>query len=302
MSLYRKYRPNDFDEIVGNEAEIESIKLNLEKENKSQVYLLTGPPGCGKTTIARIMAKKLGASELSIHEINSAENRGIDTARGIIEQLKYVSMEPRVYIVDELHKTTNDWQNAMLKPLEDTPQDTYFFLCTTDPTKLIAAIKTRCTQIKVSSLEPELIYRHLYRIAKKEGLEISKKVLLKIAEVSDGSMRKALVFLEKIMGMTDEEKMLEVLELGEEAELQVIEFCRILLKAKSWNQIVQVLQKVDLSDSEKVRYAVMGYMGAVLMKTENQKAAQVLECFSESTFYTGKNGIILFAYQSFLSE
>jgi DNA polymerase III gamma/tau subunit len=290
--------------MLGNEAIIEMLQNSLKKENSSHVYLLSGPSGCGKTTLARICAKELGADELSIEEVNTANNRGIDTARDIIERMQFLTMNgnPKIFIIDEVHSTTKDWQQAMLKPLEDTPAHVYFFLCTTDPQKLLPTIRTRTTHIKVEPIAEEELYRHVRRISKKEKTQIDSLVLKKLAANSGGSPRKALVLLEKIMNLEDEEKMLDVLEAGEDTELAVIEFCRILLKSNSWNAVAKVLRNLEKVDSEKIRYAVMGYMSAVLLKTDNYKAANILECFSEPTYNTGRNGIILAAYQSLMEE
>ena len=165
MELYRKYRPSTLDEMVGNEATIKSLKAEL--ENGSHVFLMTGPAGCGKTTLARIMAKEVNAGPLSIHEINSAENRGIDTAREIMEQMRYNPSDGDaiVWILDEMHQITSAGQNALLKALEDTPEHCYFFLCTTDPQKLIAPLKTRCSIINVKPLTNEEMTYLLKRTA-----------------------------------------------------------------------------------------------------------------------------------------
>ena len=119
MELYRKYRPNTLDEMVGNQATIKSLQKEL--ENGSHVFLMTGPAGCGKTTLARIMAKEVGAGPLSIHEINSAENRGIDTAREVMEQMRFNPSDGDaiVWIFDECHQWLGPVQNAFLKALED---------------------------------------------------------------------------------------------------------------------------------------------------------------------------------------
>src|SRR5690606_15380302 len=97
---------------------------------------------------------------LSIREINSANNRGIETARQIIDQMRFMPAggSTLVYIIDELHMATKDWQNAMLKPLEDTPAHVFFFLCTTNPEKLIAPLKSRCLEVKFNSLDEKEMY------------------------------------------------------------------------------------------------------------------------------------------------
>ena len=144
LELYRKYRPTTLDQMVGNEATIKSLKKEL--ENGSHTFLFTGNAGCGKTTLARIIAKEVGAGELSIREINSADNRGIDTAREVMEQMRFNPSDgdALVWILDEVHMISSAGPNAFLKALEDTPSHCYFFLCTTNPEKLISPLKTRC--------------------------------------------------------------------------------------------------------------------------------------------------------------
>ena len=143
MELYNKYRPQTPEEIYGNDLAIKSIRSELNKG--AHVFLLTGPGGCGKTTTARVFARQLGADELSIHELNSSENRGIDSVREIMEQIRYTPLDggKTVYILDEMHQQTSASQNALLKVLEECPEHCYFFLCTTNPEKLIQPLKTR---------------------------------------------------------------------------------------------------------------------------------------------------------------
>ena len=152
MNLYNKYRPKDFNEMVGDSAIIENLKTNIKKEDKSHVYLFTGPAGCGKTTAALICANYIDNPQ--VIEINSANNRGIDTAREIIENIngRPIMGGSWVYIIDEVHETTKDWQDAMLKPLESTPPYVYFFLCTTNPEKLKTAVKNRCSIYNFKSI------------------------------------------------------------------------------------------------------------------------------------------------------
>lgn len=301
MSLYRKYRPKDFDDVLGNEAEVESFSKTIEKKEPPHSFLLIGPSGCGKTTLARIAADKLGADSLSISELNTADNRGIDTARQIIEQMQYAPMGGgvRVFIIDEVHQTSKDWQNAMLKPLEDTPEHIYFFLCTTDPKKLIKAIQTRCTKVEVKAQEPDTLYRLLRRVSKKEELEISKEILQEISENSDGSPRQALVLLEQVSGMEDEKDMRRVIEMGPDEKAETIELCRVLLNAKKFNEVSPILRELTEPEPEQIRYAVLGYMNSVLVKSGNHRAAVVIECFQDPFYNSGKAGLSLACYQVF---
>lgn len=292
MELYRKYRPNSFDEVVGNETAIKSLRKEL--ENGSHVFLFTGSAGCGKTTLARIVAKEVGAGELSIREINSAENRGIDTAREILEQMRYNPSDgsSMVWILDEMHMITNAGQNALLKALEEVPESVYFMLCTTDPQKLIAPLKSRCSIINVQPLSEDDMRYLLKRTARAEKIKLSNEVYDKIIEIAQGGSRKALKLLAKVLYLDSDEERFSVLKSENVSENEeTIEFCRALLKkGNSFATIAGILKKLDISDAEKIRQAVMGYMNAVLLngKVVPEAVAAIQAFSSADTYRNGK--------------
>ena len=296
LELYRKYRPQNLSEVVGNETAIKSLKSEL--ENGSHVFLLTGPAGCGKTTIARIMAKEVGAGDLSITEINSAKNRGIDTARDVEEKMRYNpgDGDALVWIFDECHKWTNDMQNAMLKPTEDTPEHCYFFLCTTDPQKLIEPLKSRCSIVNVSPLTDEEMKYLLKRTSRAEGVKLNPKVYEKIIEIAQGGSRKALKLLAKVLRLDSDEERFSVLEkemIAESEESKAL--CQALLKENTnFQTLAALLKKIDTDDPEKIRQGVMGYMNAVLLNGNkfNPMAAAAIQAFSQAdTYRNGKNSL-----------
>ena len=294
--------------MVGNESAITSLSKAINKKNHSHVYLFSGPAGTGKTTTARILSKMFNAGEMDIREFNIANMRGIDDARKIIEQIRFNPSdgEAIVYILDECHKFTSDAQNALLKPLEDTPESVYFFLCSSEPNKLIKAIKSRCTPINFKLLNNDELLLILNRVVKKEKVTIDKEILETIAENAEGSPRNALVLLEKVIDIENKKEAIEIIKNGiiDEDDAEIIELARALLDTKNtWKEIAKILKKLKennkLDEPETVRYIVLGYMSAVLLNgSMNKRAAIALESFSEPTFNTGKNGIILAAFNT----
>lgn len=290
MELYRKYRPATLEDMVGNEATIKSLKKEM--ENGSHVFLMTGPAGCGKTTLARIMAKEVGAGPLSIHEINSAENRGIDTAREVMEQMRFNPSDGDaiVWIFDECHQWLGPVQNAFLKALEDTPAHCYFFLCTTDPQKLIAPLKTRCSIINVKPLSDDEMTYLLKRTARAEKIKVGAEVYERICEIAQGGSRKGLKLLAKVLYLDTDEERLEVLRAGEDNDTtETKELCLALTKKTNIKTLFSLLKKIDISDPEKVRQSVMGYMNACLFKGgPTSEIVATLQAFSSADTY--RNG------------
>lgn len=288
--LYRKYRPSSFEELVGNESTIKAVRKEL--ENGSHVFLMTGPAGTGKTTLARIIAREVGADDLGIHEINSAENRGIDTAREIMEQMRYLPStgKANVWILDEIHQQTNASQNALLKPLEDTPDHCYFFLCTTDPQKLIKPLVSRCSVVTMQPLSDSEMAFLLKRTAKSEGRKITKEVGEKIIEIAQGGSRKALKTLSKVLYLDNVEEQLEVLKKETVSDdIDTKELCQACMRNTSLNNLFSILKKIDLSEPERVRQAVMGYMNAVLLNGKvSSEVVATLQAFSSADTY--RNG------------
>ena len=148
MSLHIVYRPDKFEEVIGNKITVKTIQNKIHGIEPPHAILLHGPSGCGKTTLGRIISSELGCKINSndFNELDIAQLTGVDTAREIRQNMSFLPMESkcRVWLLDEFHKASTSFQNAMLKALEDAPRHVYFILCTTDPEKIIKTVQTRC--------------------------------------------------------------------------------------------------------------------------------------------------------------
>jgi DNA polymerase-3 subunit gamma/tau len=299
MELYKKHRPQTLDTVVGNEAVVASLKASLKSNELPHALLLTGPSGTGKTTVARVLAKELKANELDIREMNSSSYRGIDSVRELQSTLPLAPMagKCRVWIMDEVHKLSNDAQNALLKSLEDTPQHVYLILCTTDPDKLIKAIKTRCTEFRFNALPPEVIGpKLLVPVCKAEGVDVSRDALKRIARECNGSSRMALVMLEKVMRL-DKGEQEEALDAAEAEEAETRELCQALLKRASWKEVAAILKRMEKADPENVRRAVLGYMRAVMLNG-NGAGYAVAVCLEKNYFDSGNAGLAMSCFEA----
>lgn len=238
------------------------------------------------TTLARAIAKELGGTEMSIHELNSSENRGIDTVREIMEEIRYQPLEGKsVYILDEYHMQTNAAQQAALKMLEECPEWCYFFICTTNPEKVIEAIKTRCSRIQVKPLDHDTMFKLLRRVAHNEQVQVSLDVLHKIADLSEGSSRSGLKKLGQVLNLANDEERMKFLEENtfSEENQDMIELCRALISKKDWKDYMECLEKAkdDLkANPEGTKFLIMSYARTVLKNGLNIRAAAMLKAFA----------------------
>lgn len=289
MDLHLRYRPRKFKDFIGNKAVVSSLMEALKnKKTFSHAILLDGPSGCGKTTLARILAEKLGCHPKEIHEINAANNRGIDFIRDIISKAKYnpVLGKRRVYIFDESHQLSKDAQNAMLKLIEDSPKRSYFIFCSTNPESMLKTIKTRCAQYTVKSLRPKDIEELLDYVIKKEKLKTKSKIKSLIVDACDGSPRMALVFLGMLKGVTKRKRAEELIYTKIADTEQAITLCRALMSNKSWKELSAILKGLDGQAYEKIRLSVLGYFTSVMMNGKNLGPyAELLDVFMEPLTY-----------------
>src|SRR5829696_2957612 len=227
-ALYRKYRPQDFGEVVGQEPIVRTLTNAIAADQVRQAYLFAGPRGTGKTSMARILAKALNCAQgptptpdkichaciaiangtsLDVVEMDAASQRGIDDIREIRERVVLQPAEGRykVYILDEAHQLTDAAWNALLKLIEEPPPHLLFVFCTTDLSKVLPTVRSRCQTFAFTRPRlPELV-RYLRRVADGEGFSVPDAALSLVARAARGSFRDAVSTLDQLASATENE-------------------------------------------------------------------------------------------------
>lgn len=298
MELHLKYRPKTFDQIVGNQEVVEILSNMIKNEECPHSILLTGPTGCGKTTLARIISNELGCKGADFKEIDIADFRGIDMAREIRRNSAYkpISGPCRVWVLDEAHELTTQAQDALLKILEDTPKHVYFILCTTESQKLKPTLRGRCSTYDVKTLTDREMKSLLKDVVKGEDESLEKPVFQQIIQDADGHPRNALQVLNQVL-QVEEDNRLKTAERSAAVVSQSIELCRVLLNEETtWRKVATILKGLKQQDPEKIRRHVLAYCVSVLLKNTHNRAGLILEQFAEPYYNTGFNGLVLSCY------
>lgn len=303
LPLPLKYRPKTWDEIVGNESTVASLKTILNRRTGiPHAFLLTGPSGAGKTTIARIIRRQFGCGDRDYVEFNSADYRGIDSIRDLASRVLFRPFlgKYRLWLLDECHQLTRDAQNALLKIIEEPPKHAYFILATTDPDKLLPTIRTRCQHFAVTSLQRPQTIRLCKDILQREGKSpehFSIEVLRDIHRASQGSARAALTILDQILDMTDEDEIRETIKEAVAREANVLDLCRAIHKGNDWEYIANLLRNLD-GEPESARRGILGYFNTILLETGDPLVADTMNMFTDSLIYNGMPGLTLACYMA----
>lgn len=205
LVLYRKYRPQSWEEVIGQEHVVRTLTNALKLGRVSHAYLFAGPRGTGKTTIARLLAKSLGCADLDLIEIDAASNRGIDEIRELRDGIKFAPTagKYKVFIIDEVHQLTKEAFNALLKTLEEPPQHAIFVLATTEIHKVPETILSRVQSFPFRKLSVSEIVRKLEKIVEAEKIKIEPDALRLVASFAGGSYRDAESMLEQLRVWSD---------------------------------------------------------------------------------------------------
>lgn len=266
LPLFRKYRPQSFSDVVGQENLVKALTNAIELGRIAQAYLFCGPRGTGKTSSARILAKSLNcingptlepcqkcascvditnATGLDVIEIDAASNRGIQDAKELIAQAQYapINGKYKIFIIDEVHMLSTDAFNALLKTFEEPPKNVIFILATTEPHKVLETIVSRCQRFDLRRITTEDIVKRLREISDLEGIKITDDALFTIAKNVSGGLRDSLALLDQV----------SILGVKEEIGVDLIEE---LLGKINFDTLLKLLKFINIGDIERTLVCV----------------------------------------------
>lgn len=299
MSLYNEARPVSVAELEGDFAHITSL---LEKENHSHTFLFYGQTkGAGKTTLSRILAKQLGATDMDIREYNFSKDNGVETVRDIIEGL-YLSPvgKARVYIIDEFQGATATAQKALRKDLEEPPEHVYFFLCTNEIDKVDSGIASRALKHEFPPLTEAQLVSVLDKAIFRLGMvgQIDSELFPVIASKVDGSARDALVLLESVLAIPNKkrESFLSKYTNGLDHP-GLSELAELVYTGESWGSIMQIL--ILLQRDKLAPETCRRYLLTYGCRKGTIRILEQASMFTETTFYNEWEGFIILCFKAY---
>ncbi|KKQ83639.1 MAG: polymerase III, subunit gamma and tau protein [Parcubacteria group bacterium GW2011_GWB1_38_8] len=251
--LYRKYRPKDFKDVIGQNHIVKVLEGAVKFGNVSHAYLFYGPRGTGKTSLARILSREIGTSANDLVEMDAASNRGIDDIREIRESINTLPFESqyKVYIIDEVHMLTKDAWNAFLKTLEEPPQHVIFILATTEFEKVPETVISRCQTFSFKQPNQATLKDFALSVAEKEGVILESDAAELVALLGDGSFRDTHGILEKVLSSTIDPTSLKLRGASKKITRKEIEQVTGAPKNELVKDILEALVEKDLEKGMK---------------------------------------------------
>ena len=305
--LHIKYRPRDFKEVLGQDAAIKSLQTALKDKAMPHSFAFTGDSGTGKTTLARIMASKLGVDAGNVIEVDAASNNGIDAMREVMAPLRYHGFGDspnKAIIIDEAHALSKQAWTSLLKTVEEPPAHVFFFFCTTDAGKIPDNIATRCLRYSLKLLKHDDIMDLLDFVVEEEDLKTKGSILSLIAQSCGGSPRQALVMLAMVHDCEDDDEAATLLESPLDNK-EVIDLCRELVRGElTWTRLVTTLKSLSELPAESIRIVIVNYLNACVMGAKSDKDVMrlldILEVFSKPCLTSDKLAPLLIAFGRYI--
>jgi DNA polymerase-3 subunit gamma/tau len=300
MILALDYRPKTLAELAGNEALKRSFGAILKRPIKDipHAFLFHGLTGGGKTTLGGILANHLKCDPFELYEINSANFRGIDTARDLDKNMRYAPMRGgvRIWVLNECHMWLKPAQNAMLDTIEKAPPHVYFVLTTTNPQNLIAPLRKRCVEYEVLPLTDDEMFNMLMDVVDAEKADVPESIVDKIISVSSGSSRNALQALEKVIDLDIKDMAKVSLQLDND-EAVAKDLFDAMIKKADWKAVTGIMKRIT-TEPESVRYSILGLANSMLLGGYGnpKQAALIIDCFKDNFYDSGKAGLTLATY------
>lgn len=290
-SLHTKYRPSTLDEVVGQDHIKDGLSAQL-AAGTQQAFLFEGPSGTGKTTLARLCASQLGATD--VIEIDAATHTGVDAMRQIAEKANFMSLSGggKAFIVDECHRLSKQAWESLLKDIEEPPAGVYWFFCTTEPEKILKTIRTRCVTHTLRDVPYRALMQLLDRVAKAEGLDISEDILDICAEEAAGSPRQALVNLTATMHAKNASEAAAALSRAPGSK-EAIDLARMLSKPWTLKDAAAMCSELKNENPESVRMTVYHYYLTAVLGGPLNPGLIVLDEFSTPCDERNKIGDIM---------
>ena len=252
-TLYRTYRPQDWGEVRGQPQVTDVLEKSIKNKKIAHAYLFCGGRGTGKTSVARILARKLGVSDKDLYEIDGASHTGVDNIRELREGIQTAPFESpyKFYIIDEAHMLSRAAWNAFLKTLEEPPSHAIFVMATTDRDKVPETIQSRCEVYSFKQPTRQMLAETVADIAKKEGYTLERSAAELMALLAEGSFRDALSILQKILAVSDNKKI----------EVTEVEIVSGAPRGEIVRQLLSAIAKQDASTALRViQQAIAGNM------------------------------------------
>ena len=299
LALYRKYRPDNFDDVVGQDKVVKVIEHAIEANRISHAYLFSGPRGTGKTTTAKIIARMVNCTNLvdgkpcgvceccknifnnnDVVEIDAASNNGVDEIRELRDKVNLVPTlaKYKVYIIDEVHMLTVQAFNALLKTLEEPPSHVIFILATTEPHKIPLTIASRCQKFQFSKVSDDQIVNRLRQIVDNENVQITDDALYEIARLSDGGMRDAINFLDQLISYKDSEITIDdVYQVNGSVSYDDIYKFIVDINAGNKSEIINVVEEIDHTGKSIIKFIdeVIIFLKDTLIYVNNSKLSEI---------------------------